>query len=327
MYRASEGREASKYGDAVPYPLADLDADPVEGPLRHGVDGLPNEDFDHPPRIVSLSDIHGYVDSGRSSLLLPEDHPVLPPVVSADDDGDLHWAEENYVLVFNGDLIDRGPANVETLSLVARLIREAPPGRVRITLGNHEMAIFTPDLFGWRDAYSCLLADEDRRAFGDAIRAGHVIAAYEGYHVTFAHAGHPEPYAAAAANDELVAGAEQFQDLIGDPADEDGQADLVEDFPLVFGLGGVSGRGPGAGLVWLDFEYLPADAPPQVVGHSRHDRLIQQGTVVCQNVIRNNLGRDGGEAVVVETADQLIGLTRTADGGVSERTFDVTADE
>jgi hypothetical protein len=225
--------------------------------------------------------------------------------------------------VFNGDLIDRGPANPGTVALVARLLDEAPAGRVRVTLGNHEMAILTPDLFGWTSFYSCLLDPRDRRTFLGAIEAGHVVAAYEGHGVTYAHAGAPEPYDVAAANDELAAAADRLEDTVGGDADADVQAQLVEENPLVLGLGGVSGRGKGAGLAWLDFDHMPPDAPPQVVGHSRHDRLTAVGNVLCQNVIRNNLDGAGGEAVTVETPDRLLGLTRTADGGVREATFEL----
>jgi hypothetical protein len=38
---------------------------------------------------------------------------------------------------------------------------------------------------------------------------------------------------------------------------------------------------PEAGVVWLDFSYLPADAPPQVVGHTPHETVTRKGNVVC----------------------------------------------
>ena len=58
---------------------------------------------------MSISDIHGYLDEARSALLTLTDHPDFELIVRANGDGTLHWADGNYVLVFNGDLIDRVP--------------------------------------------------------------------------------------------------------------------------------------------------------------------------------------------------------------------------
>jgi hypothetical protein len=316
--------------DRTDLPLSPAALPALDGPARDGVEGVRAAADDQPadpPHIVSVSDIHGYLEAGRNALLTLADHHDMPPVVTADGDGRLHWAGENYILLFNGDLVDRGPANAETVELAARLLEEAPPGRVRVTLGNHEMAILTPDLFGWDGVYSTALDHEDRRAFVAAIQDGLVVAAYEGYNLTYAHAGHPEPYEAAAVNDELVAAVDRLEATIGDEGDATAQSELVEEYPRVLGIGGVGGRGPGAGLAWLDFRHMPPDAPPQVVGHSRHDQLTRKGTVLCQNVIRNNLDRMGGEAVTVETPDRLIGLTRDADGEVSQESFDLAPPE
>jgi hypothetical protein len=326
ILKRKEGPARHPDSDRTDFPLSPESLPPLDGPERDGVEGLRTGTDDppaEPPRIVSISDIHGYLEAGRNALLTLSDHHDLPPVVTADNEGRLHWAGENYVLVVNGDLVDRGPANAETVELVGRLFEEAPAGRVRVTLGNHEMAVLTPDLFGWEGVYSTGLETEDRRAFVDAIQSGLVVAAYEGYNLTYAHAGHPEPYESRAVNEELVAAVDRLGDHIGDDGDATVQAELVEEYPRVLGLGGVGGRGPGAGIAWLDFRHMPTDAPPQVVGHSRHDHLTRQGTVLCQNVIRNNLDRVGGEAVTVETPDRLLGLTRDADGEVSEESFDL----
>jgi hypothetical protein len=61
---------------------------------------------------------------------------------------------------------------------------------------------------------------------------------------------------------------------------------------------------------------LAPDAQPQIVGHTRHDAPRQKGDVYCQNVIRNNRGAAGGEAVFVETPNSLQVLRRTPDAGV-----------
>jgi hypothetical protein len=41
-------------------------------------------------------------------------------------------------LVFLGDLVDRGPEPVQVVALVKRLVNAAPPGMVKLILGNHE---------------------------------------------------------------------------------------------------------------------------------------------------------------------------------------------
>jgi len=107
--------------------------EPIPSPRRDTVEAFTGQD--QRPLIVSVSDIHGYLGAARSALLTVRDHPDFPPIVVSDDSGRLHWADGQYVLVFNGDLVDRGPVNDDVLDLVAQLAAEAPPGRVRVTLG------------------------------------------------------------------------------------------------------------------------------------------------------------------------------------------------
>jgi len=282
--------------------------------LRDSVAGIA-ADARTPPAIVSVSDVHGYLERARSALLTPRDSPTFDPVVVADGDGTLHWAGVDYVLVFNGDLVDRGPANDEVLAMVARLVREAPPGRVRVTLGNHEAIALSPDHFGFSNWYSGRVAPRERRRFLRLIVAGHVVAAYGGYNVTYAHAGSPEPYETSTVNAALVEAATDLLDAAGTPDDGAAQRRVLDDYPRVLGVGDGHPKGPGAGLVWLDFDHLPADAPPQVVGHTRHGRPRTKGNVFCQNVIRENLDGDGGEAAFVETPASLSALVRRPDGG------------
>jgi hypothetical protein len=303
--------------------LEPYDADRIDPPERDTVTALTDGD-DDPPTVVSVSDIHGYLAEGRSALLALADHPDYGAVVDLDAEGRLRWVGgEEYVLVFNGDLIDRGPANEATMTTVARLVDQAPPGHVRVTLGNHEMGLLTPDRFGWDRWYSGSRSPDERRRFLDRIRDGHVVAAYEGYAVTYAHAGRPEPYDAADLNDRLVSTADRLAGAVGTPSDRTVQQEVIESHPSVLGLGGRTGRGPGAGVAWLDFEHMPDDAPSQIVGHTRQRTLTRTGDVLCQNVIRSNQRRDGGEAVVVETPDRLTALVREGDGSVREQTLDL----
>ena len=293
---------------------------PVEPPERDGVAPVA-DDADEPPAIVSISDIHGHLGEARSALTTLADHPDYDPVVTSDAAMRLQWADNNYVLVFNGDLIDRGPRNDGVIEMVARLMEQAPDGRVRVTFGNHEMGILTPDRFGWDGWYSMELSDQQRRGFLDRIIDGHVVAAYDGYTVTYAHAGQPDPYDTADVNERFVSVAKTLHEGIGTSEDPAVQQEVIDGYPDVLGISGRTGRGPDAGIAWLDFEYMPEDAPPQVVGHTRQDNPRRRGNVVCQNVIRNNRREDGGEAVIVETPDSLVALGRDADGGVMDHEF------
>jgi hypothetical protein len=245
----------------------------------------------------------------------------LPPVVIEDADGRLHWANENYVLLFNGDLIDRGPANDTVLKLVCRLINEAPLGHVRVTLGNHEHVLIAPDAFSFRHWYSTQVSDQHRRRFVQWIQSGHIIAAYRGHNVTYAHAGRPEPYEATVVNEALIRAADSLVETIGTDQDAVTQRQIGDTYGAVLGTGDGHLKGSGAGLVWLDFSHLPHDAPPQVVGHTRHQKPAQKGDVFCQNVLRSNKASDGGEAVFVETPDALVSVSRTSDNGVRESTL------
>lgn len=303
--------------------LDDHDADPVVPPERDSVSAL-----DGDPTIVSISDIHGYLGDAREALLTLFDHPAYDPVVEPDPLRRLQWAGgDEYVLVFNGDLIDRGAHNEQIVEMVERLIEQAPPGHVRVTFGNHEMGVLMADRFGWQQWYSGQQSDTQRRAFAQQILDGHVVAAYEGYNVVYAHAGCADPYDVSEANDELVAAARTLSAAIGTPDDLQTQTDVIEEFPRVLGIDGRTGRGPGAGIAWMDFEYMPEDAPPQVVGHTRHDEFTVRGNVICQNVIRNNRPRTGGEGVVVETPDRLVSLSRDESGDVVERDLSISAIE
>lgn len=312
-FNSSAGPQTGPSGHStVDFPLRTAAIDSVPESLRDTVQALEEN-----PAVVSISDIHGYLDAARSALLTLRDCSGYDPVVVQDDQGRLHWANNGYVLVFNGDLIDRGPANVEALQMVTRLLEEAPPGHVRVTIGNHEMGVVTPALFRWDSWFSGQVGSAGRRALFNAILDGHVVAAYEGYNVTYAHAGHANEYDVTAVNETLTDVARRLRDVINEETDAQTQRAIVDENPLVLGMGEGHPKGPDGGLVWVDFQHLPADAPPQVVGHTRHDSVTQKGSVVCQNVIRNTVDSAGGEAILVETTDSLTALCRESDGSVS----------
>ncbi|WP_276260651.1 metallophosphoesterase [Haloglomus litoreum] len=265
------------------------------------------------PSIVHISDVHGYLDEARSALLAVGESNRFDPVVTADADERLHWAGNDHVLVVNGDLVDRGPENEACLDLVWRLVEEAPPGRVRYHLGNHEQAILLPGQVRWPDAFSTGLDRAERRAFLERIADGDVTAAFEGYGYTYSHAGSNEALSAATVNDELRAAASELRSAIGTDDDAAVQDRLEDEYDHLFGLGETSARGPGAGLTWLDFRHLDPTAPPQIVGHSMQTEPVRKGNVVCGNVIRRNESRPWGEGVLVETPEELFGVLRGLD--------------
>jgi hypothetical protein len=288
----------------------------LEPAVRDGVGGL-----DGRPQVVSISDVHGYLGAARSALRTVGDHGEYDSLVTVDGGGRLHWADNDYVLVFNGDLVDRGPDSPGVVELVERLSREAPPGRVRVTLGNHEWGVLFPAVVHWDDWYSGQRTDEDRRRLCTAIERGDLVAAYEGYSFTYAHAGQPSRYRAATLNEEFAEAALELSGAIGTGRDDETQKRLIDEYRRVLGMGRQGGRGFGAGIVWLDFRYLPGESPPQVVGHTRQEQPVQKGNVVDENVIRSNQANAGGEAVLVESPDSLVSLERTYDGDVHVNEF------
>jgi hypothetical protein len=266
---------------------------------------------------VSISDIHGYLTEARSALSTLRDHPGYDPIVTIDEDGRLHWADENYVLVFNGDLIDRGPNNDAVLAMVGRLVDEAPPGRVRITLGNHESMILMSNDHKFANWYSTNLDPESRKRFLQRICDGHVIAAYDGYRHTYAHAGATENYIASDVNDSLVEAAEQLYPVVGTREETQLRSQLRSEYPRIFAKGDRHVKGPAAGLVWLEYDHLSTDSPPQVVGHTPHLNPHSKGTTHCQDLILENLDSAGGEGVFLETPESLTALIRDSNGGVA----------
>lgn len=293
----------------------------LEPAVRDGVEGLDGE-----PLVVSISDIHGYLGAARSALRTVGDHGGYDPLVDVDDRGRFHWADNDYVLVFNGDLIDRGPDSAGVLELVERLSREAPPGRIRLTLGNHEWGVLFPAVVRWDEWFSGQRTDDDRRRLCTAVKRGDLVATYRGHNFTYAHAGQPSRYRPRRLNRRLVDAAGELAAAIGTDADTDTQRRLVEDYRRVLGLGRQGGRGSGAGITWLDFRYLSGESRPQVVGHTRQEHPVQKGNVVNENVIRTNQAHAGGEAVLVESPASLRSFERTYDGGVHVNEFEVPAD-
>jgi len=269
------------------------------------------------PRIVHISDLHGYLTDARSALTAVGDSDTdqYPPLVRSDDDGRLHWAGNEYILIVNGDVVDRGPASKECMELVWRLQREAPPGRVRYHLGNHELAILLPTFVHWPRAYSTTLDTDEQRAFLTRVAEGDVTVAYEGYEYTYSHAGRNKAFEAADVNAQIQAAASE---LLTEGLTQPTQKRIASNYATICQLGRNGGRGADAGLCWMDFAHLEPSAPPQIVGHSKRLKPVRKGNVVCGNVIRANNATPGGEGVLIEEpgGDGLTAIRRSPDGGV-----------
>lgn len=282
----------------------------VDTEMRDSVSALAGE-----PTIISISDVHGYLDAARSALSTLSDHPEFTPLVERDEDGKLHWAGgDEYVLVFNGDMINRGPDSGGVLSLIERLREEAPSGHVRHNIGNHEMGLFFQDATPWDGFYADTAEKSVVAGFYETILNGRVTAAYEGYDYTYVHAGAPDQIDATALNDELERAARTLADVLCTPDDATIQHEVWNEYEELFGTGPESRT-----VLWVRFGDLPADAPPQVVGHTRHEEVTRKENVVCGDVILENLDSPGGETIIVETPGSLQALVRESDNGVTLR--------
>jgi hypothetical protein len=279
-------------------------------------------DLDGDPPVVTVSDFHGYRRDGERALLAVGETDRFDPVVEMGDDDRLHWAGNDFVLVLNGDLVDRGPDSQGCVDLAFRLAREAPDGRVRYTLGNHEAAVLLQSQFPW-DRYGWYCTEvgvDERRRFLDGVRDGVVTVAFDGHEHTHVHAGQPDGVDAAAVNGRLREAAGELHAALGTDDEAAVEARVFEVYDDVFGTGSGNGRGPGAGPLWLDFAHLPGDSPPQVVGHTKHREVTRNWRVVCENVIREQHGSPGGEAAAVETpAGDVYAAEVAVDGTVRLR--------
>ncbi|WP_207591401.1 metallophosphoesterase [Halomontanus rarus] len=275
--------------------------------LRQSVAPLSSE-----PTVVSISDVHGYLEAARSALSTLADHPDFEPVVTVDADGRLEWAGNDYVLAFNGDLVNRGPDSAAVLALVDRLREQAPAGRVRYNIGNHETGLFFRDVYPSEDCFTARASESTVRAFLESVLEGSVTVAFEGHRYVHTHAGHPDGVDPATANAALVEAATRLLEGLGTADDERIQREVYDAFPDLF----ATGRDASAGCLWLKLEWLPADAPRQLVGHTPVERPRRNGNVIAGDLIGANLERDGGEGVLLETPAEVLALTRSADGSV-----------
>ena len=70
----------------------------------------------------------------------------------------------------------------------------------------------------------------------------------------------------------------------------------------------------GVGFDQIDHRSGVNTSGDQLLGHSRHLQPTRTGNAVCQNVIGDNLDSPGGEAVVIESPDDVVAVTNTSRG-------------
>jgi hypothetical protein len=116
---------------------------PLKGGITRDYDAYPTLiDIPHAPTdLWAISDLHGDYDR---FVKLATSHNLL----ALDDQKETHWSGADAVLVVLGDLIDKGPKNLELLDLMQRLEGEAKQagGKVLTLFGNHEVQFLADPL-------------------------------------------------------------------------------------------------------------------------------------------------------------------------------------
>jgi len=104
------------------------------------------------PRVVTIADIHGAIDSFTA---------ILQEVGLVDED--LRWSGGDSILVQTGDIFDRGPDVRTSLDLLMRLQEEATAagGKVIVALGNHEVMNLVAYYKDTTAADTAAFADDD----------------------------------------------------------------------------------------------------------------------------------------------------------------------
>ena len=139
----------------------------LTGIALQAAEDSPKYEWTDGSRIVAIGDVHG---SYNKLISLLKGTGVV--------DDALAWSGGSTHLVFIGDLVDRGPQELDVLDLVWRLEEEAPltGGQVHVLLGNHEAMNLVRDLRyvpeeGFRD-FASAERKKDRAKAWQRFRAG-----------------------------------------------------------------------------------------------------------------------------------------------------------
>ncbi|WP_394343458.1 hypothetical protein [Halonotius pteroides] len=95
------------------------------------------------------------------------------PIITVDDSNTIHWADNDYVLVINGNVIDRGPDNKTALEMVLRLISELPTVVFSITLA-------TTRCRSWYPQYSVGVIHTHMRWLNPTVNRSSIVLLREG---------------------------------------------------------------------------------------------------------------------------------------------------
>lgn len=304
--------------------------------------------------VIAVSDVHGHVDEMVETVNAAHDYVDDGDLIEYDGDS-YSWGDGEYGLVINGDLLDRGPQNVEALELVDDLVAD-DPDRLGYTLGNHEMYGMFPDLVA--DYYAdgdpvedhsfWYVMDDDHREQLLTYVAEGVIEPVVETEITYVHGGAQElPPADDLAYTTRRMGASLLHAVRRDAEDyRQVQEDFFERTPepradidaegIYDALLGVERTddgdiAAGSGLVWERFHNLPADVPPQVVGHTRGTYLsdvldehtenpTQHGNAVDINTLRDAVtGHTEHVSAFIDDADGYRSLDISDGSIVAER--------
>lgn len=298
---------------------------------------------DQDTTVLAISDVHGYFDEAYGTLEAVSDYLQEEEgreLLDYDDDDGWQWeGGEAYTLVFNGDMINRGDENEAVLDMVFGLQDDAPDGRVRYNVGNHEVFALFPDVFKdlylehvfddvdeLTEAFDWYDMDEDyREELIERAASGDITVGYEGHDHDYIHAGDNEEHDLEELNERLEEVGERLQDGYQEWQDtgdrdafieaqeafirmEDGEKQVEDAYDEIFRSGSERVRDEDAGVTLMDFRHMEDDAPAQVVGHTTatgmpddHPDANPQrvGGAVNINTIRDSVNADDGEDVPV----------------------------
>ncbi len=251
--------------------------------------------------VLAVSDIHGHTDTAREFLeaISAYADEELDGRVLAYDDGWSWEGGDDYTLVFDGDMIDRGPDSEAALEMVFELQDDAPDGQVRYLIGNHETFALFPDVYEdlyLHHVYDDVEAMEESRAHDwydldeefrgeliERVADGRIEAGYEGPDYEYLHGGSNEHQDIDELNAALLEAGEGLEegytafsetgdrDLYREAQEavmwfDDGELAVTDQYKDIFRSDAV--RGPDAGVLLMDFKHIKEDAPAQVVGHT-----------------------------------------------------------
>ncbi len=190
-------------------------------------------------------------------------------------DGDGSWKGGDDDLIQTGDVIDRGPASVESFRYLQRLQKEAviAGGRVVRLCGNHELMLLQ-GYYGYVNFDGPEGLAHDLR---EAIVRGDVAASYTDGERLYTHAGLRSAVRSAIAGGEARAGAGGvdlfwLSDRINDIFKGAVGNDLAENHPIFYVGPDRGGGDPVGGIFWCDWTSISRSEEAftirQVFGHT-----------------------------------------------------------